>query len=282
MYHGLEVEVRKAPTNIHEIQALSQLRHPNIVGFIGACISDSHSLIVTERMATGSLSALYAAQQAIRPSWLPSKATTLGWCLDLIRAVNYMHQSDPCVSHNGLHPDILLLSGSGILKVSGFASCTLSTQTPPITSPTLPDLGPGAATSESTPPVPSPTPRGASESPAAPGPAHSAYAAPELRAAGDPAAGRGPSADVFAAAMVMWFVRTARHPTPATPGPAGGAGAWGGAGALRWPGLAALVARAAARDPAARPTADELTVGLEGLRAARGLGWRGPGACLVS
>ena len=255
MYHGLEVDVKflrasnEEDSSAHnEIQALAQMRHPNIVGFLGTCALGQLRLIVTESMSHGTLESLVSAQRAKCPSWRPAKADALAWSLDLVRAVNYMHQSDPCIVHRNLSPEALMVGPGGVLKVSGFESCSLAGA--PVGPPRTPRPGP-----------PSP------------------YAAPEL------GAGRvdsDPAVDIFAVGMLMHFMRAGEllpsqghllHAAPSQPPsplpfarPRPGTPA---AAQLAWPEYTAAAARAAAADPAGRPTADELTGQLEGLQEGR-------------
>ena len=145
MYHGLEVDVRflrasgetlSDSSAQNEIQALSHMRHPNIIGFLGTCALGQLRFIVTESMSLGSLESLVLAHKAKRPSWRPAKADTLAWSLGLVRAVNYMHQSDPCIVHRRLSPAILLMAPGGVLKVSGFEFCSRAAGSPPAPAPT--------------------------------------------------------------------------------------------------------------------------------------------------
>ncbi len=117
-----------------EIQALVQLRHPNVVLFLGASVLPDACLVVTELLHGGTLAHHYACRRAQRTSgrpWLADRAQALEWALALARAVSYMHQSEPRVVHGGLQPDRLLLTSSGTLKVSGFADCSIGSATLP-------------------------------------------------------------------------------------------------------------------------------------------------------
>ena len=296
MYHGLEVDVRVLQASSatltdssdhNEIQALAQMRHPNIVGFLGTCAFGQLLLIVTESMSLGTLETLVRDNKAKCPSWRPAKAETLAWSLGLVRAVNYMHQSDPRIVHRGLCPAVLLMAPGGVLKVSGFASCCRAGGS--LCAPASADHPLDCITVSSPHAPDSCAPDGAPR-------AASPYAAPELGGAG-PAGGRrdsDPAVDIFAVGMLMRFMRAGALPharprlapappshAPAAPQPQPCARPHSkeskppAAAQLGWPKYTAAAARAAAEDPADRPTADELTGVLEGLQA--GLGRR-PGA----
>ena len=281
MYRGISVEVDcRSKDDSHdsrslhsEISALSQLRHPNVIGFLGASFSSHSCLIVTELMAGGTLESLVLTKQQQRPHWRPCKTQTLCWSLDLVRAVNYMHQSDPAVVHRSLRPACLLISSTGVLKVAGFWS---SRQASPCAAPPVAGIDIIADASDSVPPSPL---------------ACSFYVAPEL--ARDPTL-RDCRADVYSVAAVLWYMRMARHPQssdfPQPPSrPSVAPCAADAVQLLRpcvrglgWTALAGVVARGWAEEAWARPTSDGLTGELEGLLGGRAAMRERGGACGMS
>jgi serine/threonine protein kinase len=118
--------------SIHsELTVLAQLRHPNIIVFIGASIESQSCAIVTEFMHGGSLQELLDRNNNDgdgRP-WRPGRRRTLLWALDLLRAINYMHQSEPRVAHRDIRPANLLLTSGGTLKVAGFSAVRIISPT---------------------------------------------------------------------------------------------------------------------------------------------------------
>ena len=127
-FFGVDVSARVYQCNVHvdasalqtEIRAMAQLRHPNIVSFLGANISCDQCTVVTECMPLGSLRCFYLSKQAQQPDWRPRKNEALAWALDLARAVTYLHSSDPSVTHRDIRPKTLFITASGALKISGF------------------------------------------------------------------------------------------------------------------------------------------------------------------
>ena len=103
-YHGLQVSVSVHKNDQNkdfghadeclqtEIRAMAQLRHPNIVGFLGVSISSKGCIIVTEFTKFGSLRSFYLGKQVQQPAWHPKNAQALSWALDLAQAVTYLHQ----------------------------------------------------------------------------------------------------------------------------------------------------------------------------------------------
>ncbi|EKX48893.1 hypothetical protein GUITHDRAFT_136527 [Guillardia theta CCMP2712] len=74
-------------------------KHPNIVEFIGACIDDPQSPIAYK---------------------LP-RNTIIGWILDMMRGLNFLHDRDPIIIHRDMKPGNLLLKADlSSLKLADF------------------------------------------------------------------------------------------------------------------------------------------------------------------
>jgi hypothetical protein len=262
LYHGAEVSVAQhiVQSEQHyletEIRVLAQLRHPNIVSFLGASICGETWTVVVERMPYGSIRSLYLSKQKTRPCWCPKTDTALAWAMDLVRAITYLHLSNPSVTHRDVRPDTIFLARSGAIKIASFRRCALIPRTPPGSSPPMDAAGPADH----------PSPRigsaGIGRSAARP----AGYAAPELLRNDECA---DPAVDIYAAAAVISYLRFGREPdqaspvgclTPRRPGKRGG---WGRR-------AEAVLAAAAAWDPAERPAADALVDALEDAAALRG------------
>ena len=277
-FHGLEVcatihssccEDKIASHRLHqEISAMAQLRHPNVVGFIGASISSTTCIVVTESMSCGSLRLFYLAKQAAKPSWYPNKPQSLAWSLDLARAVNYLHQCEPAILHRDLRPETVFIGSDGALKVSGFGHCSVMTSEQVRT---IADTGQQTTTRH----ICSLSTAAGGQEPRSFGVEGetSAYMAPELHSEPSRADDR---ADIFSAAVLIAFIRTGHDPhSPVTAGtsrsdhPAKLASVFPWPrpyeASLRWPQLAGVVNRACAPDPENRPSAQGLLEDLEAL-----------------
>ena len=285
MFHGLEVlatihsntleDSITVPRLHKEISAMAQIRHPNIVGFIGASISSSSCIVITELMSCGSLRSFYLAKQTIRHKWRPSKDKTLAWSLDLARAVNYLHQSEPAIHHRDLRPETVFVGQDGALKVSGFGRCAVLRQLPDAVDAGL-HLGDAAtagarldAASLDQRQLEIEAQRSAS-----------VYMAPEMLAEPTTTTDR---VDIYSVAALIWFIRAGRDPdwplaagisrrgrptkrvarSPGSRLPASFA-------LLSWPQLAEVVSRASDPAFAERPSADELVEDLEAVRCGGG------------
>ena len=239
--------------SIHsELTVLAQLRHPHILVFIGASIESQSCAIVTEFMHGGNLQELLDRSNEDpdgRP-WRPGRRRTLQWALDLLRAINYMHQSEPRIAHRDVRPTNLFLSSGGTLKLAGFSAVRIlaphgraaSPDSEASRRPRRSSGGRGSAADRRISRsisidgrrIPRRRSRGSSdagsgERPAAPAdgwedvaepgePAITRYLAPELHPAWADAAGGGGGrayeerADVYGAAMVIWAVYAGAPP----------------------------------------------------------------------
>ncbi|KAL6047965.1 Serine/threonine protein kinase, catalytic domain containing protein, variant 2 [Balamuthia mandrillaris] len=98
-----------------EMAFLSELHHPNIVLFIGACVRRPHLCIVTEYMKKGSLKDI-----------LRDKATQLPWNLRMKMArsialgLHYLHSLEPIIIHRDLKSSNLLVDENWNVKIADF------------------------------------------------------------------------------------------------------------------------------------------------------------------
>jgi serine/threonine protein kinase len=87
-----------------EMAFLSELHHPNIVLFIGACVKKPNLCIVTEFMKQGSLRDILA-NNAIKLAWKQKlrmlRSAALG--------INYLHSLHPVIVHRDIKPSNLLV-----------------------------------------------------------------------------------------------------------------------------------------------------------------------------
>lgn len=98
-----------------ELALLQQLRHPNVVQFLGAVTQSSPMMIVTEYLPKGDLRAYLKRKGALKP------ATAVRFALDIARGMNYLHEHKPeAIIHRDLEPSNILRDDSGHLKVADF------------------------------------------------------------------------------------------------------------------------------------------------------------------
>jgi len=94
---------------------LSELHHPNIVLFIGACMKRPNLCIVTEYVKQGSLSDLLL-NLSVRLPWMLRMSMLRLAAL----GVNYLHSLSPCIIHRDLKPSNLLVDENWNVKVADF------------------------------------------------------------------------------------------------------------------------------------------------------------------
>jgi serine/threonine protein kinase len=98
-----------------EMAMLSELHHPNIVLFIGACVKSPNLCIVTEFMTQGSLRDLLA-NPTVKLTWRQKMRMLRGAAL----GINYLHSLHPVIVHRDLKPANLLVDEGGNVKVADF------------------------------------------------------------------------------------------------------------------------------------------------------------------
>jgi hypothetical protein len=94
-----------------EVKLLSEMRHPNVVMFLGACVDSKEKIIVTEYCEGGNLFSLLKKEE-IEPT------TQLKIAKDVALGMNYLHFEN--VIHRDLNSSNILLSLSKEAKVSDF------------------------------------------------------------------------------------------------------------------------------------------------------------------
>eukprot|EP00045_Choanoeca_perplexa_P005804 m.48625 g.48625 ORF g.48625 m.48625 type:complete len:351 (-) comp13303_c0_seq3:34-1086(-) len=131
-WRGLDVAVKKLRPEvaqdpraradlIHEIYVLSHLRHPGLTMFLGAVTEGDTPMIVFEYCHGGNFLKHYEAMQTKKHfQWKPRRSTALGWCLDLARALCFLHNCNPTVIHRDIKPENLLLTQDQRLKLTDF------------------------------------------------------------------------------------------------------------------------------------------------------------------
>ena len=95
-----------------EVALMKTLRHPNIVGFLGAC-SDPVCL-VTEYCSNGNL--FNILQNKAKGGTPLSWRTLLGFALDEARGMQFLHAHEPVIIHRDLKSLNLLLDRQWTLK----------------------------------------------------------------------------------------------------------------------------------------------------------------------
>mmetsp|Transcript_44790 Transcript_44790/g.112340 ORF Transcript_44790/g.112340 Transcript_44790/m.112340 type:complete len:569 (+) Transcript_44790:199-1905(+) len=105
----------------NEVDILSHLRHPNLVLFLGACMTEGGGLcLVSEYMEGGTLESLYQREQeTLGHPFCPPRNQVLAWAQDLSQALCFLHNCQHPVIHRDIKPANLLLC-RGILKVGDF------------------------------------------------------------------------------------------------------------------------------------------------------------------
>ncbi|KAI8354571.1 kinase-like domain-containing protein [Choanephora cucurbitarum] len=98
----------------HEINVLKQLRHENVIRFIGVCTNPQHLCIITELCSKGDLF------DVIRNYKKPNFSQLVMYMYDIALGVSYLHTRRPSIIHRDLKSMNILISGDDRAKVNDF------------------------------------------------------------------------------------------------------------------------------------------------------------------
>ncbi|KAL4283895.1 hypothetical protein GQ457_16G007600 [Hibiscus cannabinus] len=108
---GAESSVIKPQDNT----LLHELRHPNILQFLGSIVQGEEMILITEYLPKDNLDLILEKKGRLDFS------TALRYALDIARGMNYLHEHKPKpIVHNNLDPRNLLQDESGHLKIGEY------------------------------------------------------------------------------------------------------------------------------------------------------------------
>ncbi|MFS7909188.1 putative protein kinase RLK-Pelle-CrRLK1L-1 family [Helianthus anomalus] len=96
-----------------EISILSRVEHPNIVSFVSFCYEENEMLIVSKRVARGSLKCYLTDPKVL--TWERRLQISIG----VVSALSYLHNNFGVIHHN-INCDSILLDENWEAKISGF------------------------------------------------------------------------------------------------------------------------------------------------------------------
>lgn len=125
---GAEVAVKKSHTDnmneegfcsfLYEIAVISNLRHPNILMFLGASIRPPNLWSVAEFLVLGSLN--YVLKTYTKLDW----KVRLNMAIECARGLLYLHSQDPPILHRDLKSMNILVDKNFHIKVADFGIST--------------------------------------------------------------------------------------------------------------------------------------------------------------
>ncbi|KAF7728128.1 hypothetical protein EC973_006643 [Apophysomyces ossiformis] len=106
----------------HEINVLKQLRHENVIRFIGVCTHPQHLCIITELCSKGDLF------DVIRKYKRPSFAQQVMYMYDIALGVSYLHTRRPSIIHRISEDDRAKVNDFGLARIRPKANALMHTQ----------------------------------------------------------------------------------------------------------------------------------------------------------
>ena len=99
-----------------EMKIMKHLRHPNVVEFLGACISEQSLCLLTEYMPNGSLEDQLARLRREGRRMRESRVVSLS--LDVVKGLNWLHHKG--IIHRDIKSANILLDAAGRAKLADF------------------------------------------------------------------------------------------------------------------------------------------------------------------
>ena len=164
-----------------ELFMLSRVgKHPNLVQFYGACVSDMRCPILVLELMEGQDLENFLAQKS--PGFNLGKPTVYNWSLDILSALDFLHNQNPIIMHRDVKPANMLLSPcKTVLKLSDFGLAKAMARDERMLAAHKGNTG---------------TPR---------------YMAPEILTGGETAL-YTEKADIYSASLVIWYLLTGKRP----------------------------------------------------------------------
>eukprot|EP00798_Chlamydomonas_sp_ICE-L_P022805 gene22805-29970_t len=124
------------PHNLEEVMTLQQMRHPNILQFLGACMKPPDLCMVTEHLPHSLHSVLYGGRVDL------DRKRILELSMEMARAFVYLHSRKPPVVHRDIKPANFLVDRAWKVKLCDFGLASQSHSmagagTPPYMAPEL-------------------------------------------------------------------------------------------------------------------------------------------------
>jgi serine/threonine protein kinase len=105
-----------------ELRIMSDLQHPNVCLFMGACLERNNIQFVTELM-DGDINSLITSKTDYS-----SISTRVGWGLEVAKGICWMHSKTPAIIHMDIKPENILYDSQGRIKVCDFGLSEINNQ----------------------------------------------------------------------------------------------------------------------------------------------------------
>ena len=113
----LKVQNENVKSFIEELNILKKLRHPNIILYLGACISGPEYFLVTEYCSNGNL---FTYLHDLHDRSIVKDSARIKWAIEIAKGVNYLHSFNPPILHRDLKSLNILLDHNNQAKIADF------------------------------------------------------------------------------------------------------------------------------------------------------------------
>jgi len=212
---GTQINSQAYKDLVMELDILCSVgKHPNLVEFYGACISNPEKPILFEEFVDGpNVEAFFQRNQGFKLK----RKTIYSWSLDIIQALDFLHNRNPIIIHRDLKPANLILNrGMDRVKLADFG---MSKKVDQQANGNIQHKGHTGTRR---------------------------YMAPEV--VGVAVSNYTEKADIYSAGLIIWYIACGQRP-PIDSRP--------NVGSVEWAQLSQLVGKMIEQDAKARPSAQE-------------------------
>mmetsp|Transcript_23475 Transcript_23475/g.63365 ORF Transcript_23475/g.63365 Transcript_23475/m.63365 type:complete len:309 (+) Transcript_23475:151-1077(+) len=118
--HTAGVQSQAYKDLVMELDVLTTVgKHQNLVEFYGACVEDPTNPVILEEFVEGPNLEHYLEKRG--PGFNLGRTTVYSWSLDIVRALDHLHNRNPIIMHRDLKPaNMMLTKDLNTLKLADF------------------------------------------------------------------------------------------------------------------------------------------------------------------
>lgn len=121
--HRQDYDAKQLQVFKREVEVLSQIYHPNVCLFMGACFEKGNMMIVSELVARGDLEKMLRDKNFEMSLFLRIRLA-----IDAARGITWLHYGDPAFIHRDIKPANFLVTENYTIKITDFGLSQATTQ----------------------------------------------------------------------------------------------------------------------------------------------------------